>query len=133
MRVARPFDLYTWGVFRRFLSSGGWVKISLSSHTSTYQIHVLFRFNPRFRCTSSSRCCLRVCTTIFIIVFYCIFLIIAFTLRSRISSLIFSSLQAACKHFDDYILCGFFPQHRRVYAFFLLTGTAASNINGTSS
>ena len=42
-----------------FQSSGGWVKYSLSSHTSTYQIHVVFRFNPRSRCNNSSRCCYR--------------------------------------------------------------------------
>ena len=65
------------------LSSGGWVKshihsfitsyhkddffflaalkheASLSSHTSTYQIHFVFRFHPRSRCNSSSRCCCR--------------------------------------------------------------------------
>ena len=32
---------------------------SLNSHTSTYQIHIVFRFNPHSRCNSSSRCCYR--------------------------------------------------------------------------
>ena len=32
---------------------------ALSSHTSTYQIHVVFRFNLRSRCNRSSRCCYR--------------------------------------------------------------------------
>ena len=43
------------------LSSGGWVKIKLlSSHTSTYQIHVVFRFN---RCPSLTCCanCQAIC------------------------------------------------------------------------
>ena len=48
-------------VFFLFSSSGGWVKIKPSSHTSTmYQIHVVFRFNSRSRCNSSSRCWYRV-------------------------------------------------------------------------
>ena len=34
-------------------------KYSSSSHTSTYEIHVVFRFYPRSRCNSSSRCCYR--------------------------------------------------------------------------
>ena len=33
--------------------------LRLSSHTSTYQIHVMFRFKPRSCCNSSSRCCYR--------------------------------------------------------------------------
>ena len=49
---------YTKYFFVFFLSSGGWVKIKLSSHSSTYQIHV-FRFMPRSRCNNSSRCCYR--------------------------------------------------------------------------
>ena len=42
-----------------FSSSGGWVKIKLKLphfHVCMYQIHVVFRFNPRSRCNSSSRC-----------------------------------------------------------------------------
>ena len=30
-----------------------------NKHTSTHQIHVMFRFSPRSRCNSSSRCCYR--------------------------------------------------------------------------
>ena len=30
-----------------FLSAGVWVKKSVNSHTSTYQLHVVFRCNPR--------------------------------------------------------------------------------------
>ena len=46
-------------LFFLFSSSGGWVKIKLElPHLlpRMYQIHVVFRFNPRSRCNSSSRC-----------------------------------------------------------------------------
>ena len=58
-REAQVVCVYTCSTFFFFKSSGGWVKIKLGSHTSTYQIHVVFRFNPRSRCNSSSRCCYR--------------------------------------------------------------------------
>ena len=38
-----------WGFFFLFFffqSSSGWIKEGLSSHTSTYQIHVMCQFNP---------------------------------------------------------------------------------------
>ena len=46
-------------LFFLFSASGGWVKIKLElPHLlpRMYQIHVYFRFNPRSRCNSSSRC-----------------------------------------------------------------------------
>ena len=46
-------------LFFLFSASGGWVKIKLElPHLlpRMYQIHVVFRFNPRSRCNSSSRC-----------------------------------------------------------------------------
>ena len=46
-------------LFFLFSSSGGWVKIKLElPHLlpRMYQINVVFRFNPRSRCNSSSRC-----------------------------------------------------------------------------
>ena len=49
-------------LFFLFPSSGRWVKIKLKLphfHVCMYQIHVVFRFNPRSRCNSSSRCCYR--------------------------------------------------------------------------
>ena len=39
-----------------YLSSGGWVKIkSLSSHTSTYQIHVVFRYRTHAPVATTAR------------------------------------------------------------------------------
>ena len=35
------------------------IMLRLCSHASMYQIHVVFRFNPRSRCNRSSRCCYR--------------------------------------------------------------------------
>ena len=46
-------------LFFLFSASGGWVKIKLElPHllTRMYQTHVVFRFNPRSRCNSNSRC-----------------------------------------------------------------------------
>ena len=39
-----------------FWSSGGWVKVKLNL---PYQIHIVFRCNPRSRCNNSSCCCYR--------------------------------------------------------------------------
>ena len=53
-----PFYLFIYLLFFILLRRMGKNK-SLSSHTSTYQIHVVFRFNPPSRCNNSSRCCYR--------------------------------------------------------------------------
>ena len=50
-------------LFFLFSSSGGWVKIKIKLphfHVCMYHIQVVFRFNPRSRCNSSSRCWYRV-------------------------------------------------------------------------